>query len=205
MRCAGAILASVLAIWSLVALVDKGESGLLPWMPILNALDIMVIIVFITLVSWWKQSEKFKKRSELLGSSAEVFTLPAFKNALKTVFALLTFLWLNFTLFRIAHHWFTVPYNEHAMYASSLVQTSVSILWAFIGVVLTLFSSHRHYRFLWMTGALLLGLVILKLFIVDLSALGSLGRIISFLVVGFLLTSIGYFAPIPDKENSSKS
>ena len=50
-----------------------------------------------------------------------------------------------------------------------------------------------------MSGAVLLGLVVLKLFVIDLSTLDNLSRIISFLVVGILLTSIGYFAPLPDK------
>jgi len=91
------------------------------------------------------------------------------------------------------------------MYESSLVQTSVSILWALTGVVLTLYASHRNYRFLWVTGAFLLGLVVLKLFVIDLSALSNLARIISFLVVGLLLTSIGYFAPIPNKGNDKNN
>jgi len=41
------------------------------------------------------------------------------------------------------------------------------------------------------------------LFVIDLSTLGSLARIISFLVVGILLTSIGYFAPLPDKTDET--
>jgi len=65
-------------------------------------------------------------------------------------------------------------------------------------------SSRKNKRMLWLIGAVLLGLVVLKLFIIDLSALGSLGRVISFLVVGALLTSIGYFAPLPDKNDEDE-
>ncbi len=111
----------------------------------------------------------------------------------------LVFLWLNVTLFRIAHHWFGVNYNPDALYNSNLVQSSVSILWALSGVLLTVYASRKKIRFLWMAGAFILGLVVLKLFVIDLSTLGKLARIVSFLVVGVLLTSIGYFAPLPDK------
>ena len=42
--------------------------------------------------------------------------------------------------------------------------------------------------------------VVLKLFIIDLSDAGSIGRIISFLVVGLLMLVIGFFAPLPPKS-----
>jgi uncharacterized membrane protein len=47
-------------------------------------------------------------------------------------------------------------------------------------------------------------MVVLKLFIVDLSGTGTIARIISFLVVGILMLIIGYFSPLPPKpkENS---
>ena len=60
-------------------------------------------------------------------------------------------------------------------------------------------------RTVWIAGGGLLGLVTLKLFTVDLSTLSNLSRIISFLVVGLLLTSIGYFAPLPDSKEEEVS
>ena len=46
-------------------------------------------------------------------------------------------------------------------------------------------------------GACLLGVVVAKLFLVELADRGSLYRIVSFIVVGVLLLVVGYFAPIP--------
>ena len=112
-------------------------------------------------------------------------------------------MWLNFTLFRIASHWFGVSYNEYGLYHSNLVQTSVSVLWAISGVLLTVFASRKKMRVVWIVGGVLLGIVVIKLFTIDFSTLGSLARIISFLIVGGLLTSIGYFAPLPDGDESS--
>ena len=207
-RYSGSILAVALGFWSFVALVDKGTSDPLPWLPVLNPLDIMLMIVFITLFKWWQSADGFsanhenhdnekEKENSVFGGSLiknrKVFN----KRLLVIAFVALGFLWLNFTLFRMAHHWFGISWDITAMYDSNLVQTAVSILWAFTGVLLTLFGSHKNKRLIWLMGAVLLGFVVLKLFVIDLSALGSLGRIISFLVVGALLTSIGYFAPIP--------
>jgi len=184
-------------LWGFQALIQRGNPEPLPWIPLLNPLDITIGFVFISLIKWWKsvsttladytsQNAIFNKRSATIS------------------FGLLVFLWLNFTVFRIAHHWFNVPYSAYAFYNSSLVQTAVSILWALSGVLLTVYASRKALRVLWIAGGALLILVALKLFVIDLSELGSLARIISFLVVGALLTSIGYFAPLPDKESDDK-
>ncbi len=190
----GIALAAAMSIWSLFALGSEGTSDPLPWIPLLNPLDIVSVIIFITLFKWWQaSSDSF---GVLNHQSAQN------KSFNKRVFSIgiagLVFLWLNVTLFRMAHHWFGIDYNGAALYNSGLVQTSVSILWALSGVILTVYASRKMIRFLWMAGAVVLGLVVLKLFVIDLSTLGNLSRIISFLVVGILLTSIGYFAPLPD-------
>ena len=192
----GIALAAAMSIWSLFALGAEGTSDPLPWIPLLNPLDIVSVIIFITLFKWWQtSSDSFG----VLNNQSEQN-----KSFNKRVFAIgiagLVFLWLNITLFRMAHHWFDIDYNGAALYNSGLVQTSVSILWALSGVILTVYASRKMIRFLWMAGAVLLGLVVLKLFVIDLSTLSKLSRIVSFLVVGILLTSIGYFAPLPDKR-----
>ncbi len=191
----GIALAAAMSIWSLFALGSEGTSDPLPWIPLLNPLDIVSVIIFITLFKWWQaSSDSFG----VLNNQSEQN-----KSFNKRVFAIgiagLVFLWLNVTLFRMAHHWFGIDFTGAALYNSGLVQTSVSILWALSGVILTVYASRKMIRFLWMTGAVLLGLVVLKLFVIDLSTLDKLSRIVSFLVVGILLTSIGYFAPLPDK------
>lgn len=191
----GTILAIYLILWSLVAMVSRGDSDPLPWIPLLNPLDISGVIILLTLFRWWQSTshEKVMTHMSPFKSNKSLFAISL---------AGLSFMWLNFTLFRIATHGFDVPYTAVALYKSGLVQTSVSILWALSGVLLTIYASQQKIRTVWITGGILLGLVVLKLFTVDLSTLNSLSRIISFLMVGLLLTSIGYFAPLPDKEKA---
>ena len=55
-------------------------------------------------------------------------------------------------------------------------------------------------RNLWMVGATLVGIVVVKLFFVELGNSGSLERIISFIGVGVLLLFVGYFSPLPPRR-----
>ena len=55
-------------------------------------------------------------------------------------------------------------------------------------------------RLIWLCGATLLGVVVAKLFMVDLAGHGTVARIVSFVAVGLLLLVIGWFAPVPPKQ-----
>ena len=48
-----------------------------------------------------------------------------------------------------------------------------------------------------------MGVVLVKLLLIDLAQSGSLERIVSFTGVGLLMLLIGYFAPFPKKEDIS--
>ena len=54
-------------------------------------------------------------------------------------------------------------------------------------------------RTVWLTGAGLLAMVVVKLLTVDLSGTGTVARIVSFVGVGVLLLVIGYFSPAPPR------
>lgn len=57
-----------------------------------------------------------------------------------------------------------------------------------------------------MTGATLMGIVVVKLFLIELSNSGGIERIASFIIVGLLLLLVGWFAPVPPKaENDGES
>lgn len=61
----------------------------------------------------------------------------------------------------------------------------------------------RHRREVWLVGAVLIGVVVAKLFLVELSNRGGLERIVSFIGVGGLLLVVGYFAPLPPKRSET--
>jgi uncharacterized membrane protein len=45
-----------------------------------------------------------------------------------------------------------------------------------------------------------MGLVVIKLFLVDLGNSGTIERIVSFIGIGVLLLVVGYFAPVPPRK-----
>ena len=122
--------------------------------------------------------------------------------------AALVFVWLNGLLIRTLHHWADTPMWLHGALDAALVQTGLSVLWTLSALVAMLYATRRapaaQARPIWMAGAGLLALVVLKLFLVDLSSLGSLARIVSFMAVGGLMLVIGYVSPLPPAASSPK-
>jgi len=98
---------------------------------------------------------------------------------------------------RVAHHNAGIPWDAHQLFASFLVQAGYSILWTLIAVALMVGSHRRALRSVWMLGGGLLGLTVLKLFVIDLSNRGGSEPIIVFIAVGVLMLVVGYFAPMP--------
>jgi uncharacterized membrane protein len=72
-------------------------------------------------------------------------------------------------------------------------QLSLSVLWALYATILTGVGIAKKIRGARILGILLLGATILKVFLVDLSELQTVYRIISFIVLGLLLLSVSYF------------
>ena len=65
-----------------------------------------------------------------------------------------------------------------------------------------LVTTGRKERIVWFLGAALVAVVVVKLFLIELSAVGTLQRIVSFIVVGLLLLLVGYVAPLPPRRDA---
>ena len=169
-----------------------GDPYPLPYIPFLNPLDLAEVAALLVLARFALQVRR--ERFELLQGVAH--------RAIATALALLAFLWLNGVLVRTLHHWANIPFDSGAMMASTLAQTAVSIFWTVIALTTMLIATRRSSRIVWLGGAVLLAIVVGKLFLVDLSRVGSVERIISFVGVGVLMLVIGYFSPLPPAAKS---
>jgi uncharacterized membrane protein len=116
-----------------------------------------------------------------------------------TAFALLTG-----GIIRACHHWAHIPWELDALLASNTVQTSRSIVWGLLAISCMLYGNRRRNRAVWITGSILVAIVVGKLFLVELSASGTLQRIVSFISVGLLLLIVGYFAPLPPRKSKDE-
>lgn len=104
------------------------------------------------------------------------------------------------TIARAVHRLTGVPYEAEAIVGSDLFQTTVSIFWSGLALVLMFAATRRRSRPVWLTGMSLLGLTVVKLFVVDLANVGTGWRIVSFLGVGALILTVAYLAPLPPDE-----
>jgi uncharacterized membrane protein len=107
---------------------------------------------------------------------------------------------VNGVLLRTLHHWAGVPFDLQAMFSSRLVQASFSILWMLLALGAMVIATRRAIRVAWIAGAALMASVVAKLFLVDLSGVGTVERIVSFIGVGLLMLLIGYLSPVPPRR-----
>ena len=165
-----------------------GTSDPLPYLPLVNALDLGHILALIALATVWT------------GHRRRPADFPAMGQGTAIVVGALAFVWLNGVLLRSIHHWADIPYDLDAMTRSVLVQAALSIFWTVLALAAMVVATRQKMRTLWILGAALVGVVVVKLFIVDLEHVGGIERIVSFIGVGLLMLVVGYFAPVPPRR-----
>ena len=182
------VLASFLWLWMLHAnFTSPGDPFPLPYLPILNPLDVAQGAALLALFAWFRRMRSVPFAPQFFHSAELAYV------ALGSI----AFLWLNGALLRTLHHWAGVPFDFDAMMRSMLVQASLSIFWSVLALCLMFAATRLRARPLWLTGAGLMAVVVVKLFFVDLSNIGGIERVVSFIGVGALMLVIGYVSPVP--------
>ncbi len=186
-------IAVALCIWIVIInLNSSGDPAWLPYLPLLNPLDVCVALALAALAIWWSALEPSQRVS-----------LWQFDfRALIAIAAGIVFLWLNAALIRSLHHNWGAPITFYGITHSQFVQSALSIFWGVLGFAAMTVAAKQRWRYVWMVGMGLMVVVIAKLFLVDLSSIGTVARIASFLTVGLLLVITGYFAPLPPKREA---
>lgn len=189
---APAPLAIALLIWFWLAnAISAGNSAPIPYIPLLNPLELGLLLSLCALFVWMRFA--FTRINVHPDQSLYLQYIVAGLSA----FALLTA-----AMLRAAHHWGGVPWETATLFQSMLVQAGLSIIWTLIAIACMLVGHKRMLRNLWLVGSALIALVVIKLFLIELSNSGGLERIISFIAVGVLLLVVGYFAPLPPRRSS---
>lgn len=170
----------------LANMFSDGTANPLPYVPLLNPLDLGLLFALLGVYVWTRSvAPQRGPHAERLAQGIAGLSLFAFFTAL---------------VMRTAHHWGGVPFHLDALLESMLVQAGLSIVWTLIALGLMIGGHLRHRREVWLIGAVLIAVVVAKLFFVELSNRGGLARIVSFIGVGALLLVVGYFAPLPPKR-----
>ena len=114
------------------------------------------------------------------------------------------FWWLNGALMRALAWYGDVAWNMASLWDSRLIQTSFALFWMLSALVVMIHATRRASRQEWLCGAALLGVVIVKLMLVDSAGGGGLSRAVAFIGVAILVLIVGYFSPLPPKTGDEK-
>ena len=176
-----ALLCALLLLWLLLASLLPG-SWRLVYIPLLNPLEMLQLAGLLLLLhglrhppAGWQRLADFTPAAAAAG----------------------LFWMLNLMLLRSLHQHAGIAWDASQLWHSGMLQTGLSLLWSLSALALMVAARQRQQRLAWQIGAGLLGLVVAKLFLLDLADSGSLTRIVSFVGVGGLMLLIGYLAPQP--------
>lgn len=180
----------VLFWFMFMSLNSDGNADPLPYLPLINPLDIALTGALLLFVIWHRHITTH---------------FHSFIQATPIVAGIMTFTLLNGMLLRTLHHWAGTPFNWESIFTYPLVQMAFTFMWAITAFILMLLAHQKSLRILWIVGAALMGLVVAKIFLLDLAQTGTVERIASFIGAGIMLLVMGYFAPLPPaREQASK-
>jgi uncharacterized membrane protein len=187
---AAAPLAGLMLAWFWLAnILSDGSAEPLPYVPLINPLELGLLFALFGVYVWSRSA--VAQLAIPQGYAAQ---------ALQRVAGVSLFAFFTALVMRAAHHWGGVPFELDALLDSMLVQAGLSIVWTLMALGLMIGGHLRSRREVWLIGAALIGVVVAKLFFVELSNRGGLARIVSFIGVGVLLLVVGYFAPLPPRR-----
>lgn len=157
--------------------------------PILNPFDVVSIAMLIGFL--WMLNLQLKQDSK---QGMDIGIL--------AVLSVLSVLWLSsYMVLRALHVYFATPYNSLVVWQNATVQLCLTLLWVGLAFIAMSIASRQLLRPLWVLGGSILVIVTLKLVLLDLSHIGTLTRVISFLGAGFVMLIIAYIAPIPEQKH----
>ncbi|MDE0052965.1 MAG: DUF2339 domain-containing protein [Gammaproteobacteria bacterium] len=168
------------------SLSSDGSAAPLPYLPLVNPLTMAAAAAGVAI---WRALDIDLRRPDA--------------RTLVLLFAVVGLVVLSMEVARGVHHFAGVPFTAGALAGSAIFQAGLSLVWGTAGLAGMVAGARREHRDVWIGGAVVMGLVIVKLFLVELGNVGTLSRVVSFLGVGLLLLIVGYLAPVPKGRNES--
>jgi uncharacterized membrane protein len=167
---------------------DDASASPLPYLPLVNPIELTQALALGAIAGWVLH---------LLREAPEAWRPPDAEKFSGGMLAFGAFALLTTMMLRMIHHYFGVDYQVVALAKSTMVQASLSIFWGVLALAAMVIGARRGQRMVWFTGAVLLAVVLAKMFLVDLSRTATVARIVSFIGVGVLMLVIGRFSPVP--------
>ena len=128
----------------------------------MNPLELASGFVLLVLVRWWGAHAPFRR-----------FEVPP--QLLAAVVALVGLFFLTMVVARAVHHFAGVAFDPESLAASGVLQTALSIVWGVTGLTAMVIGARASARAIWLGGAALMAVVVVKLFLVELDNTGYAG------------------------------
>ena len=193
-----ACLAPIPAVVALLVLlvVTNFQDGVVyrqTWLPLVNPLEEGAAFALLGLVLFYRAVDRYYPALLAQARPWPAVALMAFG-----------FWWLNGALMRALAWYGDVAWNMASLWDSRLIQTSFALFWMLSALVVMIHATRRASRQEWLCGAALLGVVMVKLMLVDSAGGGGLSRAVAFIGVAILVLIVGYFSPLPPKTGDEK-
>lgn len=174
-------------VYTLFACTLAGHTPPISYLPILNPLELSQIALLLLLTR--------VATHELGAGNSDV---------IRSMIALLAFVVLTAAVLRGVHHFGNEPWSLD-MLTRPKAHAALSWTWTLVGAAAMGFGAKRMVRGAWIAGAILLGIVLAKLLLIDMRFLGTVSGIVSTVGVGLLFVTLGYFAPMPPRDQEATS
>ncbi len=161
----------------------RGDAMPLPYIPLLNPLELIQLSVLWML--WRLGAGNLNEHSTRWLLSALIFWLST------TIALRVTVQMLDPSIDSLLEAFFTRK-----------GQAVLAVVWSILGCGAMLYGHGKHSRKIWIGGAVLMVVVVGKIFLFDRHNLNQLYGIFATLAVGLLLAVVGYFAPAPPEDET---
>ncbi|WP_216940496.1 DUF2339 domain-containing protein [Acinetobacter sp. BY419] len=175
----------LMATWLVCSQLFSQQAFQYYWLPIFNPFDLISIAMFASFI--WMLLQQIKVGRD---------------KGMMAVLMVLSLLWLSsYIVLRALHVYLQTPFNDLELWSNATVQLSLTILWVLLAWITMWTATLKNLKPMWILGGSILVIVTLKLVLFDLSHIGTLTRVISFLLAGGVMLLIAYIAPMPEKEH----
>ncbi|WP_048959492.1 DUF2339 domain-containing protein [Enterobacter bugandensis] len=186
----------VLAALLVLLVVTNFQDGVVyrqTWLPLVNPLEEGAAFALLGLVVFYRAVDRYYPTQLSQARPWPAVAIMAFG-----------FWWLNGALMRALAWYGDVAWNMASLWDSRLIQTTFALFWMLSALVIMVHATRRVSRQEWLGGAALLGVVMVKLMLVDSAGGGGLSRAVAFIGVAILVLIVGYFSPLPPKTGDEK-
>lgn len=200
----GFALLSITAVWLMIAgtlilniIVMEGNSSPLPWIILLNPIELPLALLMFCLYL------VIGKSLELLNNPLNETKVIKNRKLQLAIISTISIFVLQISLMKAMWHWMMSEqtyWNVIDLLHWPEIQALLTGYWTLVALIFWLVGSRKGHKKIWLIGATIFVIVLGKLILIDRQYLGDLTGIISFIIYGLFCVVIGYFLPIPKEK-----